>query len=189
MQAAHAERDGRHEDGKRPEAADQIVDGGDGVGIDDHSQQTEEAADKEDDDAVGEEPPPEFAAGRASLEHRVLLEEADDRLAHLAAVGRHVKRCGQIEEAAAGLRCRCRLSVIGGRVLRILSVLRSLSVLRLSILGILSVLRLSVCRSVVLWHLAVIGGSVLRCLLAVVRLVVLRRRLWRLWIVLVGVRH
>ena len=96
MQAAHAERDGRHEDGKRPEAADQIVDGGDGVGIDDHSQQPEEAADKEADDAVGEEPPPEFAAGRASLEHRVLLEEADDRLAHLAAVGRHVKRCGQI---------------------------------------------------------------------------------------------
>ena len=176
MQTAHTEREGRHESAKPPEGADQIVDGGDGIGIGDRSQQTEEAAESEDDDVVGENPPPEFAAGCTSLEHRVLLEEADDRLAHVAAVSWHVKRRGQCEEAVTGLRSRCRLSVVGGR---------ALAVLRLAVL-LLSVGRIAVLRR---RRLTVIGGSVLRSLLAVIRLVVLRRRLRHLWIVLVGVRH
>ena len=178
MQTTYAKRDGRHKHDESPNGGERVSDGGDHAGIGEVPQRAEHESQHESDDGIGEEPPPELATRGAALEHRVLLEETDDRLAQVAAICGHVKRRGQCEEAIARLRLRCRLPVIRGwslAVLRGLSILRGLSVLRsLTILRCLVVVR---------------GGVLGRLRLPVIRRAVLRCRLRHLRIVLVGVRH
>ena len=186
MQTTYAKRDGRHKHDESPNGGERVSDGGDHAGIGEVPQRAEHETQHESDDGIGEEPPPELATRGAALEHRVLLEETDDRLAQVAAICGHVKRRGQCEEAIARLRLRCRLPVIRGwslSILRGLSVLRSLIVLRLRCLAVLRSLTILRC-------LVVVRGGVLgRLRLPVIRRAVLRCRLRHLRIVLVGVRH
>ena len=192
MQTTYAKSDGRHKHDESPNGGERVSDGGDHAGIGEVPQRAEHESQHESDDGIGEEPPPELATRGAALEHRVLLEETDDRLAQVAAICGHVKRRGQCEEAIARLRLRCRLPVIRGwslAVLRGLSILRGLSVLRS--LVVLRLRCLAVLRSLtILRCLVVVRGGVLgRLRLPVIRRAVLRCRLRHLRIVLVGVRH
>ena len=120
MQTTYAKRDGRHKHDESPNGGERVSDGGDHAGIGEVPQRAEHESQHESDDGIGEEPPPELATRGAALEHRVLLEETDDRLAQVAAICGHVKRRGQCEEAIARLRLRCRLPVIRGWSLAVL---------------------------------------------------------------------